>query len=587
MSAGQGSVTGASAAEPVSTPAQPAAKGSKSSAHSSETLASVEEALERIAKRVKKPGLGKADGRYPVYVVFTTRAGLVAQYGTNTLAVMDKEMSRLVELVRRRPGWGALIYCPDDAESMARLGLPVVAATDPWKLKLSLADLDKALAKKGQMIGALLIVGGPDVVPFHHLPNPTDDHDTDVPSDNPYATLDSNYFVQDWPVGRLPGESGKDAGLLLEQLRQVIRYHTKSTSSGGKGVGDFWQRFQDYLTSRSERKSTFGYTAAVWQRSSLAVYRQIGDAHSLVASPPKASGTFSNGRRSATTLAYYNLHGVADGAEWYGQRDSNDRTPGPDYPVAIAPKDISGKANMPEIVFSEACYGALITGKSEEQSMALKFLSQGTLALVGSTVTAYGSVTVPLIGADLLGNFFWKRLKNGSPVGEALQQARVDLVREMNKRQGFLDGEDQKTLISFVLYGDPLVGAASAGSQPKGFIRQTVHPDVKTICDRNSENSGAAPLSTELLYQVKAMVAEYLPGIDNAELRVHHPHGTCDGHNHTCPTSQMHAAKAASDPDHTVVTVAKETQVGPILHHQYARVTLDSRGKMIKLALSR
>ena len=69
------------------------------------------------------------------------------------------------------------------------------------------------------MIGALLIVGGNDIVPFHLLPNPTDDSDPHVPSDNPYATLDENYFVQQWPVGRLPDEKGKDAGYLLEQLR--------------------------------------------------------------------------------------------------------------------------------------------------------------------------------------------------------------------------------------------------------------------------------------------------------------------------------------------------------------------------------
>jgi hypothetical protein len=55
---------------------------------------------------------------------------------------------------------------------------------DPWKLKLALADLDQALSKKGAMIGALLIVGGPDVVPFHKLPNPTDDMDREVYSDN-------------------------------------------------------------------------------------------------------------------------------------------------------------------------------------------------------------------------------------------------------------------------------------------------------------------------------------------------------------------------------------------------------------------
>jgi len=81
-------------------------------------------------------------------------------------------------------------------------------------LKLALADLDAALCKRGERIGALLIVGGPEIVPFHRMPNPVDDQDVDVLSDNPYATCDSNYFVSEWPVGRLP-RAGSSAAFLL------------------------------------------------------------------------------------------------------------------------------------------------------------------------------------------------------------------------------------------------------------------------------------------------------------------------------------------------------------------------------------
>lgn len=89
----------------------------------------------------------------------------------------------------------------------------------PGKLKLALHDLDEKLSSKGEMIGALLIIGGNDIIPFHQLPNPTDDMDTSVPSDNPYASLDENYFIPQWPVGRMPDEKGTDAAFLLEQIR--------------------------------------------------------------------------------------------------------------------------------------------------------------------------------------------------------------------------------------------------------------------------------------------------------------------------------------------------------------------------------
>jgi hypothetical protein len=71
------------------------------------------------------------------------------------------------------------------------------------------------------MIGTLLIIGGNDIVPFHQLPNPTDDADTYVPSDNPYSSVDDNYFIPQWPVGRIPDEAGSDPVYLIEQLRYL------------------------------------------------------------------------------------------------------------------------------------------------------------------------------------------------------------------------------------------------------------------------------------------------------------------------------------------------------------------------------
>lgn len=553
-----------------------------------ETTISIQNEFEQIASRIKQPGIGRGDGRFPVYVILSTRSGLLNQYGANTADVVQKDMLQLAELIRKRKGWGALVFTPDDAVQMEKLGLEPVTVNDPWKLKLSLADLDGVLAKKGEMIGALLIVGGAEVVPFHHLPNPTDDMDVEILSDNPYATLDSNYFVQDWQIGRFPGEAGTDAGVLLEQLRQAIRYHSKgiNQTAAQRSRADFWRRVQIFLSGRKSQDQNLGYTAAVWRRSSLAVFRPIGEAQAMLASPPQASGLLKTGKTRPTLLAYYNLHGLPDAAEWYGQRDTTDPTPAPDYPVALSPRDINGKTSIPEIVFSEACYGALINGKKEDQSMALKFLAKGTLALIGSTGAAYGSVSVPLIGADLLGHYFWKGLKEGRTTGDALMQAKLDLVREMNRRQGYLDGEDQKTLISFVLYGDPLVTADLQSMQSKTVIRPRGYPVVKTICDKDGCEP-PAQVSPEVVKRVKQIVAEYLPGIDRAEMKFHSVHASCSGSDHHCPTSQIGVKSAQPDPKNMVVTVCQKVRIGKYTHHQYARVTLDSKGKMVKLALSR
>ncbi len=559
-----------------------------------ETVKAVEETFARLAKQMKRPALGRSDGRFPVYVAFTTITGLDQQYGPQTRDIVLKEMQLITANVARRPGWNALVFCPDQAESTARWGLQPVEGLDPWKLKLALADLDQALAKKGQMIGALLIVGGPEIVPFHRLPNPTDDVDQDVPSDNPYATLDANYFVAEWPVGRLPGESGKDAGLLLGQLRSITRMHAKKAKSRVQWSA-LWQWLLEFLRQRAAGRALkgLGYSAAVWKESSTEVFKALDDNGELLVCPPESLQTMVVDRLLKSPLEYYNLHGMADAAEWYGQKDGNDISNTTDYPVALSPKLLIKNGNAPQVVYSEACYGAHIFGKNEDQALSLKFLSLGCRAVVGSTTIAYGSVTTPLIGADLLGFHFWKSLREGATAGEALLTAKMIVVKEMNQRQGFLDGEDQKTLISFVLYGDPMAGVDAYHTRDKAILRFKAQPKVKTVCARQSDPAQPLQVSQAVLKEVKAIVETYLPGLDEADFSVNERFEVRD----SAPQPKGVESEKAPREEPTagvVVTVTKTFQVstrsgagGQRTLRQYARVTLNEKGKMIKLAVSR
>ncbi len=555
----------------------------------------IEREFERLAKKLKQPELVDSDGRFPIYIVFSTRAGLVRQYGQQSALVLEDAMKKLAEVVRNRPGWGAMVFLPDELEYTQHVGVETLAEIDPWKLKLSLVDLDHSLAKKGAMIGALLIVGGPQVVPFHSLPNPTEDVDEHVLSDNPYATLDSNYFVPEWQVGRLPGEEGPDAGLLLEQIRRLHTYHARF-----KRTDLWWRRlfaaFQ--FATRLEqigrrlvgRKSlpSLGYTAEVWRRASLAAFRPVGEGRSLLVSPPVVSGKLEPKKITDTSLGYYNLHGLPDTAEWYGQRDMTSPAKGPDYPVALSVKDLVKNGRAPQIVFTEACYGGHILSKSEQQALALRFIAIGTQGVVGSTCISYGSITTPLIGADLLCYLFWKYLNEGFTAGEALLKAKVDMAKEMNRRQGFLDGEDQKTLISFVLYGDPLVQRSDQATRRKGISRPLDHPLIPTICDRQETNSIPEIVSRDVLREVKQMVEAYLPGLEEAEVVVSQERSHCDGNTHSCPTAQMNGkTQSTRDSERVVVTISKKVRVAQSVHRHYARATLNSQGKLVKLAVSR
>lgn len=547
----------------------------------SSTVMEAEAELGKFAKKVKSPGIASADGRYPVYVIFTSKTALVKEYGNKTADVILDEMKALAEVIGKRSGWGALVFCPDDPAPTSQLGVKPAAGNDPWKLKLALVDLDNALAKKGARIGALLIVGGPSVVPFHRLPNPVDDMDDEVESDNPYATLDSNYFVPEWPVGRMPGEAGPDAGLLLQQLRQSIQYHKKLVPNKRLPVlGGVFSAVGTLVKSvtRSRKVSSYGYTASVWQKTSLEAFKPVGDQKSMQASPPENSATFNLKKMTTSMVSYYNLHGLPDTNEWYGQRGPDDPV-GPDYPVALSANDLQKNSHYPKVVFSEACYGGFITGKKEQDALALRFLNIGTPVFVGSTCTAYGSVSTPLIAADLLGSYFWKNLRDGFNAGEALMEAKINLVNEMTKRQGYLDGEDQKTLISFVLYGDPLRTHELPRIRSKRALRFSGPFSVKTVTDQwnSPENTEALPRDT--LVQVKQVVEQYLPGIDKAEVRI--------AKQQVPETYRRKSLFSKKQQQKTVVTFKRPLMMAHKKYYQYARVTLDERGKMVKMAISR
>ncbi|NMB54372.1 MAG: hypothetical protein GYA15_06685 [Leptolinea sp.] len=557
-------------------------------------IAKVKEELRRVAINLDKSGIATSDHRFPVMVILSLRSGLEKQFGQQTLSVIDTELRTLAANIGKMPEWSARVIYADDPDSTGKIGLNPVENGDPWKIKLLLTDLDGILAKKGEMIGSLLIIGGPEVVPFHRLPNPTDDLDDEVLSDSPYSTCDSNYFVPEWSVSRLPGGKGPDAGLLLEEIR---RLNQSVQNKKQQFKIDFhlpplplFSVFQTLLTRYPVfgNYPMFGYTAEIWKRSSEEVFLQINKSKNILSSPPLNSDTVPGMQAVSAPVSYFNLHGLVDSSEWYGQRDTSITQDGPDYPVAIKPDDLYRSTQENGIIFSEACYGGHISGKGEEDSIALKFLATGSACVVGSTCTSYGAVSLPLIGADLLGFHFLKHLDAGMSTGEALYQARLDFIQEMQKRQGYLDGEDQKTLISFVMYGNPFSTVRKSTNNSKTIHRFTLSSEVCPVCTKEYETELPKRMGEETLAKIKQVVEPYLPGLNNAEMHYSRIHTECSGKNHSCPTSEIHLkGKPQARSGKMVVSIRKSITSANRTHPHFARVTLDSRGKMVKLAVSR
>jgi tetratricopeptide (TPR) repeat protein len=560
-------------------------------AFSEESLIEIEQDFRRLAGRLKSRQRARdEDGRSPVYVVLSSHTRLQQSFGEDGYLRVNDAVLSLVEAIRRRPGWTAYRIYPDDPSTLDAFDISPCDPGNAWEIKLRIADLDQALAKRGEMIGALLIVGGNGIVPFHLLPNPTDDDDDVVPSDNPYAATDENYFAPEWPVGRIPFDQDLDE--LVTQLDRSTRDHRQTNRSMG-----LVQRLNLWLFRRFTRlfrsdKRVLGYTASIWRKASFSVFKTIGDPRAMITSPPTEANRLPSVAMGPARLSYYNLHGLEDAPEWYGQRDPlrDDSNLG-EFPIALRPQDVVNSGRAPKVVFTEACYGANSMAKTPESALSLKFLSSGSRAIVGSTKISYGSITPPLIAADLLGRIFWLNLNQKLPVGEALRRAKLKLATEMHRRQGFLDGEDQKTLISFVLYGDPLFTPSDIAPMPgeKSVIRRTSRPKtMKTVCALGECEISPDKMKPSSLKKVKLIVSQYLPGMQDAACKIHPQHFQCSGEDHTCPTMQMGAkSQASSASGSTVITLSKHIPDGDRSHPHFARITLDATGKVTKLAVSR
>ncbi len=264
----------------------------------------------------------------------------------------------------------------------------------------------------------LLLLGGDGVVPFFRLRNPCEDSDDVVMSDNPYASRDNDYAIPERACARIP--ENRSAHFIVKQLKKYSE-HTRSS---------------------------FGMTADIWKRTSMDVYRTVGNVDELKVSPPATTKTFKSTWLQKKRFLYFNLHGSKLSPHWYGQANGS-------YPIAVAPRNVHKASG---VVATESCYGAYIIDKSNDDSLALTFLQEkGIVGFCGSTTIAYGPVAPPAGEADLLVKYFLEYAQKGLTLGESLRNAKVDFARKMLRRQGFLDDDDQKTLLQFVLYGDPTV----------------------------------------------------------------------------------------------------------------------------------
>jgi hypothetical protein len=364
--------------------------------------------------------LGAGTGRQPGLLILTSQSNLENKYGSEIAFEIKAKIDAYAQSVIA-VGKEALTVFVDDADCLAPYDLTPVDPADASAIKALLDQLDGKVNADHY-----LIIGGHEIIPFHVLPNPCgDDGDTVVYTDNPYASRDEEILIPERALTRLPDDASMDGAFFIGLLDHVAHQ--------ARGGGE----------------RNFGLSAKVWRGASNRVFDEIEADGDVRLSPPVTDNEISTAWIDRQDYHYFNLHGSEETANWYGQE-------GMRYPVAFTPDNLNNVSVENAVVCCEACYGANIIGKRSDEALSLAYLDKKAACVVGATKIAYGPSEPPCTDADLIVIKFFARVKEGLPFGEAFLRAKADFARESIGMHGYLDKTEEKTLLEFVIFADPL-----------------------------------------------------------------------------------------------------------------------------------
>jgi hypothetical protein len=362
---------------------------------------------------------------------------------TNTSALRDKYGAQFdvreaaAEMVSadERRGLVTRLVALDDAQEMNEFaGEPVTDPTSGEQAKRAIDAVYASLTPE-----YLVLLGSVDVVPHVELDNPEyaggdGDPDPIVPSDLPYASEEpASRSIHDFRaptrvVGRLPDVTGATRP---DALAAIL------------GTAATWRSGR-----RADYESYLGISAEVWSGSTeLSLKSTFGFGGGLQRSPTEGPQWAPDvvGRRSH----FINCHGAPGSAQFLGQGGPKD------YPVAHDAALLTGSVAEGTVTAAECCYGAELydpDAAGDGMSICMTYLLNGGYGFLGSTTASFGPHDRNDY-ADLICQYFMRRVLAGASLGRATLEARQEFIR----MSPVLDPFDQKTLAQFVLLGDPSI----------------------------------------------------------------------------------------------------------------------------------
>ena len=381
----------------------------------------------------------------------TARSALQAKYAAADLKRIDAALKAWTKAEKAR-GITTVHVALDSAADMKAHGLKALQV--PLTSTAAKEAID-ALAKK-LVPDYIVIVGGDDVVPYFRLrnpafePGPEGDPDQIVFSDNPYATArpfnarsSKSYLVPDRVVGRLPdlpaGKGKGDPTTLLAALATATKWKPQP---------------------RSFFKDIYATSTATWKAAGVAMmkYLEFPEADLMVAPPTKDANPTAR-KRLARPVHMTKCHGDDPDSRFFGE------SLGHAFPPVLSSPTLATRVKPGALVAAVCCYGAGIFAPSNPLAkprgshalpMAAAYLHAGALAFMGSTKIAYVGDEAPLC-ADWIVASYLKKALNGASLGRAMLEAKQDFLADLKRQGATPDTADEKTMIEFVLLGDPAI----------------------------------------------------------------------------------------------------------------------------------
>jgi len=283
-----------------------------------------------------------------------------------------------------------------------------------------------------------------------------------MPTDNPYAASATynaksraSYLVTDRVVGRIPDIPGAtDPAMLVAYLESAATAQPLDLSEFTLDLlvcCDTWQRAGKLCVTE--------------------IARQAADLN--LAPPADTDAAFP--QRYAARLQMIKCHGAPLDPHFYGQKEE-------DFPPVLYSATLAGKTVPGTVVGAMCCYGASVYDPGHPAAadpgvpaLATVYLRQGTLGFVGATGIAWVGVS-EMACADLIVCRFLNNVMAGMSLGAALLDSKQRFLADIGKNGQMPDAPEEKTLLQFLLLGDPSLRAATSREE-----REAATPVVAVV----------------------------------------------------------------------------------------------------------